>query len=133
MCTYSSYRYGGAPYRHHGYYGRSFKSVPVNIEEKEDRFELMVFAPALDKRNIRIAVQDDILKVSYQPADKNEADEASNFTRREYRHQAFERSFMLNGKVDTEHITAAFGDGILTVTLPKNPERNKPPKEVNIA
>jgi HSP20 family protein len=133
MCNYSSYRYRGSAFRHHGYYGKSFKSVPVNIEEKNDRFELLVFAPALEKKNIRIAVQDDVLKVSYQAADKNEADEVSNFTRREYRHQSFERSFMLNGKVDTEGITATYADGILTITLPKNPEKNKPSKEVNIS
>ncbi|WP_221391118.1 Hsp20 family protein [Dyadobacter sp. NIV53] len=44
-----------------------------------------------------------------------------------------ERLFQLNGKVLTDNISAGYVDGVMTVTLPKNPETNKPAQEVNVS
>lgn len=124
MCRYQGYR--GQQY------GNYYRNVPVNIEEKDDHFELMLFAPALEKENISVRVKDDTLTVSYQPADA-EQQKDRNFTRREYPGQGFQRSFALNGKVEVENISAVYSDGILKIILFKNPDRNKPPQDIAVA
>lgn len=105
-----------------------FRRVPVNIEEIESSFIIHLFAPALIKENIKVATKDDVVTITYKPNESVENTET--FSRREYRNEAFERTFALNGKVLIEQISAAYADGILKVTLPKNPETNTPEKNI---
>ncbi|WP_293785017.1 Hsp20 family protein [uncultured Pedobacter sp.] len=66
--------------------------------------------------------------MSYEP--KEDADPSKKYSRREYSNGAFERAFSLNGKILVENISARYADGILQVTLPKNPETNIPEKSI---
>jgi HSP20 family protein len=136
MCYNQAYGYGarnraGRGWGPWGQWGRWHRSVPVNIEEKSDSFELSLYAPSLVKENIKITTKDDVLTVSYA-ASAEEGRERENFTRREYQQDSFERSFVLNGKVDAEKISATYSEGVLKVTLPKNPATNKPAQDVQI-
>ncbi|QIL39598.1 Hsp20/alpha crystallin family protein [Pedobacter sp. HDW13] len=108
-------------------FNRGFRRVPVNIEETENSFIIHLFAPALVKENLKVVTKDDVLTISYQPAEDGPTEK---FSRREYSNGAFERAFALNGKVLNEQISAAYADGILKVTLPKNPETNTPEKDI---
>ena len=126
----------GGHWRHHAEqrFGGGFRRVPVNIEETDNSFELSIFAPALIKENIKLSVKDDVLTVAYTaPEQQEENASQNNYRRREYSNGSFERTFLLNGKVLTENIAASYADGILKVTLPKNPETNKPAQDINIA
>ncbi|MGM9476659.1 Hsp20/alpha crystallin family protein [Pedobacter sp. GSP4] len=111
----------------HEMFNHGFRRVPVNIEENETSFIINLFAPALVKENLKVSTKDDVLTISYQA---KEAETAEQFTRREYSNGTFERAFALNGKVLNEQISAAYADGILKVTLPKNPETNTPAKDI---
>jgi len=113
-----------------GIFGRGFRRVPVNIEETDESFIIHLFAPALVKEDLKVVSKDDVLTISYAP--KEHADAAERFSRREYSNGAFERAFALNGKVLSENISAKYADGILKVTLPKNPETNIPAKDIAI-
>ena len=106
------------------------KWVPVNIRENDHDFELSLYAPDLQKEAMKVSVKDDVLTVLYSPADEKEE---TGFTRREYRNERFERSFILNGKVQIENIRAAYADGILKIVLAKDPEKNKPAQAISIA
>lgn len=107
------------------------KHVPVNIQENENSFELSLYAPGLQKEAFKVSVKDDMLTVSYQPAEETQSN--ASFTRREYRNESFERSFVLNGKVTIEKITATYAEGILKITLAKDPEKNKPAQNISVA
>ncbi|TCD27976.1 Hsp20/alpha crystallin family protein [Pedobacter psychrodurus] len=122
-------RFGG-PFGHykHDMFNQGFRKVPVNIEETETSFIIELFAPALVKENLKVATKDDVLTISYQA--EEEADSAKKYSRREYSNCTFERAFGLNGKVLIENISANYADGILKVTLPKNPETNTPEKDI---
>jgi len=115
-------------------FGGGFRRVPVNIEETDSSFELSLFAPALIKEHISISVKDDVLTVAYNaPEQQEEKNATGNYKRREYSNGSFERTFMLNGKVLTDNISAAYNDGILKISLPKNPETNKPAQTVSVS
>jgi HSP20 family protein len=134
MCYNQAYGYS---HRYRGYRGRwnapyhRYRSVPVNIEEREDSYVLTLYAPTLVKENIRLTTKNDVLTVSYT-APQDASGENQNFTRREYYIDSFERSFILNGKVEVAGIFATYTEGILTITLPKNPLTNQPAQEVTI-
>ncbi|GAC1416793.1 MAG: hypothetical protein NVS9B7_13220 [Flavisolibacter sp.] len=106
------------------------QTVPVNIKENEESFELFLFAPSLNKENFSITTKDDLLVISYQAREEENKDE--DFTRKEYHFKSFERSFYLNGKVDCQKIHAVYREGVLIVTLPKDPAQNKPKQQVPI-
>lgn len=119
----------GGHFGHHkfGMFNQGFRKVPVNIEETDNSFVIHLFAPALVKENLKVVTKDDVLTIAYQPGEEAPAEK---FNRREYSNGTFERAFALNGKVLAEQISAAYADGILKVTLPKNPETNTPEKDI---
>lgn len=111
--------------------------MPVNIETTESSFVLTLFAAGLVKENITLVVQNDVLTIAYKGADaapEAEAEAAPDprYTRREFRNASFERAFQLNGKVLVAGITAHYAEGILTVTLPKNPDTNQPAQSISV-
>ncbi|GAB3900348.1 Hsp20/alpha crystallin family protein [Spirosoma agri] len=116
-----------------GRHAGGFSQPPVNIENKEDAFVISLFAAGLAKEQVALTVKDDVLVISYQGADAsgNSTSEGA-YTYQEHNQSSFERSFRLNDKVLTELITASYADGVLKVTLPKNPETNKPGQSINV-
>ncbi len=102
---------------------------PVNIIENEDNFTLLLFAPGLEKQFFKATVKDQVLKVSYQaPEVKDEA----KYVHQEFFASSFERAFQLSNKVLSENISANYENGVLKVTLPKNPETNQPAQDISV-
>ncbi|MBD0284962.1 MAG: Hsp20/alpha crystallin family protein [Flavisolibacter sp.] len=135
MCYYA-FGYGPygrrAPWGYRDYgWGGTFRSVPVNITENEDSYEILLYAPALVKEGFRVTTKNDVLTIRYQTPEEEKAGE-SNYTLREYHPHSFERSFLLNNKVMVEELSATYREGILKVLLPKSPEANKPGQPVQI-
>lgn len=123
-------RFGRHFKQHQQLFESRFRKVPVNIEETDQSFILHIYAPDLSKEHLKVITKDDVLRVSYTPEERPE--DAKRFNRREYSNGAFERAFGLNGKVLIDHITANYADGILKVSLPKNPETNTPAKNIAV-
>lgn len=94
-------------------------SVPVNIHETDNSYELHLVAAGLKKEDFRINIEKNILTVSVEQKEENKEGQEGKWIRNEYKMKSFKRSFSLNDKVDTGKIAAKYADGILTVTLPK--------------
>ena len=110
----------------YGAYGRpainrypSKSNVPaVNVKDTETAFQLELAAPGMKKDALKLTAEANTLTIAYQP--QAAADQtAETFTRHEFGVNAFTRSFRLPKHVNVDQITAAYTDGILTVTLPK--------------
>ncbi len=106
---------------------------PVNIDETDNAYTVSLFAAGLAKERVKLTVKDDVLTVSYQPDTHAGPDSPAGSTYQEYRQDAFERQFRLNDKVLTDQISASYTDGVLRVTLPKNPETNTPAQTIAVA
>ncbi|GFN22233.1 Hsp20/alpha crystallin family protein [Thermanaeromonas sp. C210] len=92
---------------------------PFRADVKETEREYVVEAelPGLEKENIQIVYDDNVLTISVkQEAIIDETRE--NFIRKERRSGSIERRFYLEG-VDEAKITASYKNGLLTVKLPK--------------
>jgi HSP20 family protein len=113
-------------------FGSSFMNrKAANIEENDSSFIISLYAAGLVKSNFKISVTNNVLTIAYQTPQTDQPGQ-SRYTYQEYEPGSFERSFQLNEKVLTDQISAAYTDGVLKVTLPKDPEANKPAQEVNV-
>lgn len=88
----------------------------TNIIENEDNFELSLAVPGLEKDDIKINLEDNLLTIS---AEKEVENEEVNYSRKEFAYDTFSRSFKLPKTVEVEKIKADFKNGVLSIKLPK--------------
>lgn len=101
----------------------AWKSTPaVNIFENNEKFEIEVAAPGLEKEDFKIDLKNDHLVVYSEKKDKKEEKEKGKVVRSEFRYSTFQRSFALPKEVDITNIKASHKNGVLTIELPKKTE-----------
>lgn len=91
----------------------------INVKEHKKDFEIEVSAPGFTKDNFEVSILDDVLTISAEIKDeKEEKDE--NYSRREFYHNSFTRTFTLPKNVDLKKkIKANYENGILEIHLDK--------------
>ncbi|MBN2170893.1 MAG: Hsp20/alpha crystallin family protein [Candidatus Krumholzibacteriota bacterium] len=94
-------------------------SPRVDIVETNKSFELMVEVPGLDKNDIRLKVDDQVLIMSGERKSEDEK-EGRNYRRVERFYGKFERRFRLPSEAELDKIEAAYTNGVLTITVPKS-------------
>jgi len=102
----------------------------VDIFEDENSIKVMCEVPGVEKEDVKISIQDNVLTVSGEKKRDFEGENGS-FYRVERLCGKFQRSFSLPSSVDQENVKATYKNGILTINLPKEEEAK--PKEVSIA
>jgi len=96
-------------------------SVPVNVRETEQQYEMDVIAPGCRKEDFKIRISDNVLTISMEHKEEHREQSGKHgWVRNEYLQQSFSRSFTLDDTVDTGNINASYNDGILRLVLPKN-------------
>ena len=105
----------------------------VNIKETDDKFEVFMAAPGMNKQDFKINLDDTLLTISSEKKTENE-EKNEKYNRREYSYQSFTRSFTLpKDVVDNSKITAKYENGELHIEIPKKEEAKPiPPKEIEI-
>jgi HSP20 family protein len=97
---------------------------PVDIHEFGNRFELYVDLPGVDPAQVDLTLEGGILTLSGERRaaldGKLGEDELSRRTERG--HGSFHRRFVLPDTVDGEKVNASGKNGVLTVTIPKQPK-----------
>ncbi len=109
-------------------------SMPaVNVKETEDQFELELASPGMAKEDFNIEVDADVLTISSEKKESKEEKEEGKFTRREFRYNAFKRSFTLPETVDSNKIEANYTAGVLSLVIPKKEEaKPQPARKIDI-
>ena len=98
---------------------RTAPSMKTDIRETEGAYVLEADLPGFSKEDLAIKIKDDVLTIrAERKKDLDEKDKEGNYLRRERSYTSFERRFDLTG-IRAEEITAAYRDGVLTLTLPK--------------
>jgi len=101
----------------------------VNLLDKQAALLLTAEVPGLSEKDVRIAINQDVLSLSGER--KQDAPQNYAVHRQERLPVKFSRSFKLPCKVDLEKVTATVKDGILTITLPKVPEAQ--PRQITVS
>ena len=96
----------------------------VNIYEYDDKIGIVAEIPGLDKKNVTVDVEEDVLIIS---GDKHGFDsDGGKCITRELKQSAFTRSFNLGEYLDGSNVSAKFKDGMLSISIPKKePEQPK--------
>jgi HSP20 family protein len=113
--------------------GRNTSMPAVNIKEDEKNFTLDLAVPGIDKKDLKIEINEDVITISSEHSDEK-ADNRDDFKRKEFSYTTFCRSFYLPENVSKDKIEANYKDGILSVVLPKDEEEKaKLTREVKIS
>ena len=96
----------------------------VNVYEYDDKIGIVAEIPGLDKKNVTVDVEEDVLIIS---GDKHGFDsDGGKCITRELKQSAFTRSFNLGEYLDGGNVSAKFKDGMLSISIPKKePEQPK--------
>ena len=97
----------------------SAAAFKTDIRDTGDAYVLEADLPGMKKEDIHIDIDGDRLSISAErSAVKEEKDENGGYIRCERSYGSFSRSFDISG-VRSEDITAAYENGVLTLTMPK--------------
>jgi len=103
----------------------------VDIVDKTSAYEVAAELPGLDEKNIEVKVVDGCLSIKGEKKEEKE-EKKKDYYLHERHFGAFERQFRIPDGVDVDKIEASFKKGVLTVTLPKKAEAQKPEKKIEV-
>lgn len=109
----------------------TLKFPAVNILEEKDDYVVEMAVPGFNKNDFKLKVEEDMLTIEAEAKEEKEEVE-KNYTRREYTHQSFSRSFRLPENVKEDNIKATYENGMLKLLLPKAEIKEKAAKQIQI-
>ena len=95
----------------------------TDIEETEQGYEFKVEVPGVERKDLNIGFENGYLSIVVNKAGKGVMGQ-NKYLRRERVASTCSRSFYV-GDIDQAQISATLGDGILTVTVPKEIKRQR--------
>ncbi len=101
--------------------GRGSWNPQANIYETKDKLMLEFELPGIDKDDIQLSFENNVLTVSGERRAEQSSEE-KNYHRLERLYASFTRSFTLPNTVSSEWITADYRNGVLYISLPKREE-----------
>lgn len=109
-------------------------SYPVDIYEDENHMYIEIAAVGVDKDDIDIEEEDNILTVSYTKPGKEESESntPTNYIVRGLAKRAFSLSWKFSDKFNLSKIDASLEKGILKLQIPKHKEKPINKNKINI-
>ncbi len=95
-------------------------SVATDVIEEDKDFLVKIELPGMKAENIDLSVTGNTITVKGEKQQENELKNES-YLRREMAYGSFSRSVTLPETADLDKADASYKDGVLTITVPKNP------------
>lgn len=111
--------------------GELIYSPPVELCEKDGKYELKTQLPGIKKEDIDVEVTEDYIKIKAETKEEKKEEE-ENVYRSEFRYGKFMRTIPLPEEVRSEEAEAEFKDGILTISAPKTQKEEKQIKRLTV-
>ena len=109
----------------------SYSTPAIDMSEDEKAYKISAELPGIDAKDIDVSVSGDILVLKGEKRqEKEKQDKNYHFSERAY--GSFQRAFELPASVDRDKIAADFSKGVLSITLPKRAEAQKPAKKIEV-
>jgi len=102
----------------------------LDVQEDKDGFRVRVELPGLKREDIEVSLNDGALVISGERKTET-VNEGAEVHLQERYYGKFSRTLTLPSAVATDKVSAAYKDGILTVTLPKVEEAK--PKTITVS
>ena len=97
--------------------GLFYKEMKTDIEETDKEYNITVDLPGVDKNNIHLSYDDNVLTINVSQTKTNE-NKNSTYIRKERTSQEMSRSYYLDNG-DENNIKAKLNDGVLSITVGK--------------
>lgn len=117
------------------FFGRKeTKLMRTDIKEKGNNYIIEVDLPGYEKENIEIEMENGYLKVTAKTSKNvDESNEDEKYIHQERYYGECSRSFYVGDNLKEEDVKAAFKNGILTLTVPKEqPKQLEEKKKIQI-
>ncbi|MBY0348254.1 MAG: Hsp20/alpha crystallin family protein, partial [Hydrotalea flava] len=105
-------------------------SVPVNIYESSNAFEIELMVPGRNKQDFQLKADKGLLTIEYQPTPVE--NEKKKIVQQDFTAHAFKKVFSLTDDIQTDTIQATYQDGILKVVLPIKAEKTPITKTIAV-
>lgn len=108
------------------------KETPMmkcDVYEKDGLVQIEADVPGFEKKDISVECNNGYLTISAQK-EQNETEEKKEFIRQERFFGKMQRRFYI-GEVEEGNIEASFKDGVLKISVPKEP-KEQPKKQIEI-
>ena len=103
----------------------------LEVNETGKAWTVSAELPGLDEKDVQVRLENQVLTISGEKkSETNDRDGA--YYRSERTYGAFHRQVALPEQVDEEQISAAFKNGVLTVTLPKRQVVESAVKKISV-
>jgi len=99
--------------------GNGHYPIRMDAYEEKEKYEIVAELPGMNKNDISIKVDADILTIS---GERKQAEREGREIWSERFHGEFTRSFRLPEAVDKSGVSADYRDGLLVISLPKKEE-----------
>jgi HSP20 family protein len=108
-------------------------AMPVRLDVKEDdkAFHVTADLPGLSEKEVEVTFDDGLLTIrGEKKVERDEKKDTWHLVERSY--GSFARRLSLSAAIDPARIEAKFDKGVLTVTLPKQPQEQASAKKIEI-
>jgi HSP20 family protein len=109
-----------------------FFSPRVDINDKEDRYEIVADLPGVDKDHLSVTLEDGVLTIEASTEEEQSEEKEGRVIRKERRTGKYLRSFTLGQDVQETDIKASFKNGVLTLEAPKHKQKSPESKKIDI-
>jgi len=120
--------FGPARFAGDGFSGRSMGWPNIEVSETDKDVKVVAELPGLEEKDVEIGLADGLLSIKGEKKTEIE-DKDRLFSERYY--GRFERRIPVDD-VDEEKVSAAFKNGVLTLTMPKAPQAQSKVKRIAI-
>ncbi len=93
----------------------------LDVKETDKEFIVRMDVPGLNKKDIHISVDNNVLTIRGERKREEEEKDANYYCSERF-YGSFQRSFTLPTEIDQDNIKAEYKNGVLTITLPKTEE-----------
>lgn len=94
--------------------------IRMDVTETDNAFLVRADMPGVKKEDVKVSIDGDEVTISADISEEKDRKEGSTVCRERFRGHQY-RSFTLPQQVDAEKATASCHDGVLELTLPKQP------------
>ena len=102
-------------------------NLALDVKESDNRYDIYVDAPGVDKDSTKIEIKDHVLTISTERK-AMDVQETEKFKRVERFSGSSSRSLRLDDDIDEDSVRASYTNGVLQVTLPKKKADDKAKK-----
>jgi HSP20 family protein len=116
---------------------RSFAAIQgavhpsIEVRDTEKAYEVAAELPGLEQKDLQLELKDNMLVISGEKrAEQKQEDGARRWSERTY--GRFERAIPLDAEVQADKVDARFKNGVLHVTLPKDPRARDKSRRIEV-